>query len=299
MFGYIYLTKNLVNNKVYIGKHKSDKYDSKYYGSGLILKKAIKKYGINNFTNELIDKADSLEELNEKEKYYISKYKEEYGDKCYNISNGGDGGDNIHCKSPEEIEDFIKKITIINREKWNNKSEKEKEDFIKKMTSINRERCNTDDFKKKISKASHNRYLNENERIEQSIRIKKAWSNPILIEQQRERLLEYYKNNKVTRDKLYKPCIFELNGEIKEFESVKSLRQFLIDEFNYNPDRRTFAKLMKDGANRKPFIPYHKNKLEILKGMLIYYKQDKSVETMGDECSPVGVEIDTTSKCKT
>lgn len=34
MYGYIYITRNLINKKIYIGKHKSEKYDSSYYGSG-------------------------------------------------------------------------------------------------------------------------------------------------------------------------------------------------------------------------------------------------------------------------
>lgn len=37
MYGYIYLTTNLLNNRMYIGKHKSDIYDKSYYGSGKIL----------------------------------------------------------------------------------------------------------------------------------------------------------------------------------------------------------------------------------------------------------------------
>lgn len=40
--GYIYRTKNLVNNKIYIGQHRSKEYDEKYFWGGLILSKAIK-----------------------------------------------------------------------------------------------------------------------------------------------------------------------------------------------------------------------------------------------------------------
>lgn len=42
MYGYIYITTNLINGRMYIGKHKSEKYDSSYYGSGKILLYAIK-----------------------------------------------------------------------------------------------------------------------------------------------------------------------------------------------------------------------------------------------------------------
>jgi len=48
MFGYIYETTNLINGKTYIGK-KQGKFDKTYYGSGMILQQALKKYGRKNF----------------------------------------------------------------------------------------------------------------------------------------------------------------------------------------------------------------------------------------------------------
>lgn len=97
MFGYIYLTTNLINNKMYIGKHKSQSFDINYYGSGKILKQAISKYGIENFKNEILYKADSNEELNIYEKRYIKEYREKFGrQNLYNIANGRDGGDIFH-----------------------------------------------------------------------------------------------------------------------------------------------------------------------------------------------------------
>ena len=67
MFGYIYKTTNCINQKIYIGKKESSEYIPTYYGSGYLLKKAINKYGKENFTVEILDTANSLEELNEKE----------------------------------------------------------------------------------------------------------------------------------------------------------------------------------------------------------------------------------------
>lgn len=93
MYGYIYKTTNLINNKIYIGKHKSSKFNPKYKGSGKLLKKAIKKYGYNNFETILICECENLKELNEKEKYYIEKLDSLYiNNRGYNITLGGDGG---------------------------------------------------------------------------------------------------------------------------------------------------------------------------------------------------------------
>lgn len=53
-YGYIYITENLVNNKKYIGLHKSAEFDRKYIGSGTLLRKAINKYGIENFSCKVL-----------------------------------------------------------------------------------------------------------------------------------------------------------------------------------------------------------------------------------------------------
>ena len=266
MIGYIYKTTNKINQKIYIGKHQSSKYDDKYFGSGKILGKAIEKYGIENFINEIIDIANTEEELNEKEKYYIKYYKDLYGKDCYNLANGGDGGDVFKYQSPEN-----------------------KQRFIDKMTLINKQRCSTEDFKNKLSEATSKRYQDINKRKAHSQKVREAWSNPDLRKEQSQRLIEYYSENGHDCSFNFIPCAFELKDIKITFESIKDLRKYLLEEYQYNPDRRTFNKLMELGKQGVPYKPFHKNneKLQRLNGMLIY-KLDKSVETNGDECSRVG-----------
>jgi len=57
MYGYIYKTTNNTNGKIYVGQHKSDKFDPSYIGSGSLLKKELKIYGRKNFQCELIQEA--------------------------------------------------------------------------------------------------------------------------------------------------------------------------------------------------------------------------------------------------
>lgn len=84
------MTTNLVNGKKYIGK---DVMNNKYYlGSGLLLKKAFKKYGIHNFKKEILAYAENLEELDKLEVYYINLYNALDDNTFYNLSPGGTGG---------------------------------------------------------------------------------------------------------------------------------------------------------------------------------------------------------------
>ena len=73
---YIYRIINNINHKTYIGQHKCCKsllVDDGYMGSGVILRKAQKKYGIENFSKEIITITMSRSEANVLEKYYIAK----------------------------------------------------------------------------------------------------------------------------------------------------------------------------------------------------------------------------------
>lgn len=101
--GYIYKITNIVNNKIYIGlttqtikerwrQHVSSAYSKKSKSYNEVFKKAIRKYGENSFRIEEIDNASTLEELKEKERYWIAYYNCCYanGGIGYNGTEGGD-----------------------------------------------------------------------------------------------------------------------------------------------------------------------------------------------------------------
>jgi hypothetical protein len=81
------MTKNLINGKSYVGQQSIN--DEMYLGSGKILKRAIVKYGIENFKKEIIEECSTREELNKREVYWIKKLNPEY-----NLHEGGYGGYN-------------------------------------------------------------------------------------------------------------------------------------------------------------------------------------------------------------
>ena len=101
MIGYIYKTTNLLNGKIYLGKHVSDEFDPSYKGSGRLLWQAINKYGWDNFSVEMLCPCFSIDELNSEEKFLIKYFSSRDREVGYNIAKGGDGGDTYSALSPE------------------------------------------------------------------------------------------------------------------------------------------------------------------------------------------------------
>jgi group I intron endonuclease len=106
----VYKTTCLINNKIYVGKDskKNARRSLKYLGSGKIFKKAIKKYGKENFKKEILEECYSEEQLNEREKFWI-KTLNTIIPNGYNICAGGEGGDNF-TNNPDK-EEIRKKIS--------------------------------------------------------------------------------------------------------------------------------------------------------------------------------------------
>lgn len=87
----LYRTTCNVNNKFYIGKRKLIGQNDSYLGSGLLLRRAIKKYGKENFTRETLEEFNTQEELDNAERKAITPEMLE-DDNCYNAALGGQGG---------------------------------------------------------------------------------------------------------------------------------------------------------------------------------------------------------------
>lgn len=110
---YIYITTNLINGKKYIGKHKGFLNDD-YLGSGIILAKAIEKYGKENFKKEILYISLSEEENCKMEQYFIKKFRAIEDENFYNIAPGGQGGYTTQGYSLEQQQRISKKISEAN-----------------------------------------------------------------------------------------------------------------------------------------------------------------------------------------
>lgn len=87
MFYLVYKITNVLNGKYYIGAHKTSNKDDGYMGSGVVIKKAIEKYGVENFEKEILCECLSSSEMYAKEKELIVLSEE-----TYNLKEGGNGG---------------------------------------------------------------------------------------------------------------------------------------------------------------------------------------------------------------
>lgn len=73
----IYKITNKTNGKVYIGqtcRNLQDRMSEHIRHDTIVIDKAIRKYGIDNFTVEQIDTANDVDELNQKEQFWVSHY---------------------------------------------------------------------------------------------------------------------------------------------------------------------------------------------------------------------------------
>ena len=134
---FIYLTTNLITGEQYIGQHKGKRNDS-YLGSGVILAKAIKKYGKENFKREILCFCSSQEELDKKEKEYIAFFDAVNNPNFYNLSAGGQKGDGWEAYRrwrvlhPEEAQ-RLNKESYKNIQKWQQDNPEKVAQNIQKM----------------------------------------------------------------------------------------------------------------------------------------------------------------------
>lgn len=119
---YIYCITNLINGKTYFGQRtRNRRYTSSlsdmYWGSGILINKAYKKYGKENFKKEIIIEGHfSKEQINRFERCMIACQRI-CGKAEYNLADGGDGGDTsrfINYKS-KKYKNNVKKGTIEGR----------------------------------------------------------------------------------------------------------------------------------------------------------------------------------------
>jgi len=138
-FACIYLIKNTINDKIYIGQAKDFKSryrDHKKFKHGPKLKHAILKYGWASFEFYILERVTDLNLLNQREQYYLDFYLP-FGKRGYNICRIA--GTSAGYKHTNESRAKIRKwraqtdYTGKNNPNYGNKWTKEQKDFISKL----------------------------------------------------------------------------------------------------------------------------------------------------------------------
>lgn len=133
----VYKITNKVTGKIYIGitnqgsgaRYRHHWYESRI-GEPSPIHRSMAKYGEENFTLEIIDFADSYEELKEKEKFWIKELNSMDRSIGYNLTEGGDG--TFGRMHSEETKEKIRQKAI---------GRKISEETKKKMSEIRTGKC--------------------------------------------------------------------------------------------------------------------------------------------------------------
>lgn len=249
VYGIIYLVKNKVNGKCYIGQTmKKNGFKDRYgvkYGQSLIeglymarkksldnkeeykknilkardiLLQDIEKYGLDSFeVNECIDYAFSRQELDVKEKMYIKYYKSLIQENGYNKTAGGQG-----------LQAFAGQDEI-SRELWKNEEYRNKitnaiiavtttKEYREKMRKITTELWKDEEFRDKVANAIIKSWENEDRRKELSERSKEMWNNEEKRQEIINNMLEAWKNQELKEN--FGKCMKEIMQDEKIREKL-------------------------------------------------------------------------------
>ena len=256
VFGVIYKITNKINNKVYVGRtiYGFDlRYGKNWWekSHSKKLKNSIDKYGVENFeVCKILDIAYSNKELNDKEKYYIEKYKsydKKYG---YNILKGGSPTDfelyryNM-SKAVKNSETHIKKTStkeFSEKMSKNMKYRMENTNLKQLISEGQKKSWNTIERKNNHKKILQERWADKEFKEKVGNSIKKAWQN----EEVRKKIVDgmkkkYYLKNIET-------------GEVIEFLGREQLAESINKSVSY-----VKVRLNNDKLHEKKYIIYNDN----------------------------------------
>lgn len=154
----IYKVTNLLNGKIYVGQDSNNR--DEYFGSGIWISRSIKKYGRHNFKKEIIEVCSSLEELNNREIFWISNLNSTDPNIGYNVHVGGTGGDR-YTNNPriDEIKENARLKNLGKNNPFYGKSHKS--ESRKSISEKQKGKVLSDETKRKLSESRKGKKLTE------------------------------------------------------------------------------------------------------------------------------------------
>ena len=191
---YLYQIKNKINNKIYIGVHQTDDINDGYMGSGTEIRKAIKKYGKDNFEKEILEYFDNEDDMYAREMEIVTEEFIARKD-TYNVSLGGIGMTS-------------EKARQLSRRNWNDP----------KYVQWYMNAVVTEDFREEHRKYALERYSDPE--------FKERWLKTVQSEEYRKKISE------ITKEKLADPEIRKkLLGERRPQEYLNYLSDLLKEKW--------------------------------------------------------------------
>ena len=194
---YIYCVKCIPTGQVYIGQRMSN-YEpicDSYKGSGFKLKPLKQQYDwYKDFEVTILECCNTISELNDREKFYIKSYKENFKQLCLNVMEGGQLRDRRGTKLSEEqkrkhdelikTEEYRQNLSEKAKQRWDDMSKDEQYMVIKQLhkgwhnperrkqlLKERRERMNSETYKQQVSEMFKDKWAND-ESFQEKMRVK-------------------------------------------------------------------------------------------------------------------------------
>lgn len=197
-FRIVYCTKNLVNEKMYIGQHTTPNMDDGYLGSGKLLLQAVKKYGRHSFETRFLCFCETQEDLDKAEIFWIAHF--ETIKMGYNILGGG----KIDCTM--EVRDSANstrrdKINSGQIAPWNKgKTGIYSKETLGKMSKSRLGTKQTEESNAKRSITQMGKIVSE----ETKAKMRESFKGRVITEETRKKISDKLKGNKQSAETLEK-----------------------------------------------------------------------------------------------
>ena len=227
---YIYKITNQINGKSYIGltteDRPTDRYSKHRYlarhpemesaqSQNSYIHKAMNKYGLDNFTFEIIEEVPENQDLNKREQYWIAFYHTYVKDpQCngYNLTKGGEG--TVGFSRSQTIEEREKR-KISNKQFFINHPEARKQ-----ISERTKQLWQNEEYRKKVTESNRKFYAEHPD-------IFKGENNPFYGKHHTEESLAKIKEASKKRQKKIIQLDKETLEEIQVFDGVKEAEKAL------------------------------------------------------------------------